>query len=86
MLSSSRDDRFHLGEGLYLKNKITAEKRTKLFIMTSYFLSEFATITPRSQKNPIKGKSVFKIHHPPWITGFIPHMNKSYYPRLFGAV
>jgi hypothetical protein len=32
-LSSSRDSRFHLGEGLYLKNKITtAEKRTKLLI------------------------------------------------------
>jgi hypothetical protein len=30
-LSSSCDNKFHLGEGLYLKNKITtAEKRTKL--------------------------------------------------------
>jgi hypothetical protein len=34
MLSSSPDDRFHLGEGLYLKNKITtAEKQTKLLII-----------------------------------------------------
>ena len=33
-LSSSRDDMFHLGEGLYLKYKITtAEKRTKLLII-----------------------------------------------------
>jgi hypothetical protein len=30
---SSHDDRFHLGEGLYLKNKITPEKRTKLLII-----------------------------------------------------
>jgi hypothetical protein len=31
---SSRDDRFRLREGLYLKNKITtAEKRTKLVII-----------------------------------------------------
>jgi hypothetical protein len=30
LLSSSRDDMFHSGEGLYLKNKITtAEKRTQ---------------------------------------------------------
>jgi len=33
-LSSSRDDRFRLREGIYLKNKITtAEKRTKLLII-----------------------------------------------------
>jgi hypothetical protein len=32
--SSSRDDRFRIREGLYLKNKITtAEKRTKLLII-----------------------------------------------------
>jgi hypothetical protein len=39
--------------------------------VTSYFLSESATITPRSQKNPIKGKSVFKIPHPPTLTNYL---------------
>jgi hypothetical protein len=33
-LSSRRDNKFHLGEGLYPKNKITtAEKQTKLLII-----------------------------------------------------
>ena len=41
------------------------------FAMTSYFLSESATITSRSQKNPIKGKSVFKIHRKILMSGSI---------------
>jgi hypothetical protein len=45
--------------------------------VTSYFLSESAIITPRSQKNPIKGKSILKFSENPNVREYFNYNIKS---------